>query len=98
MRRSAATAPECGTSLNALLLIGSIRWLNPLLLKFSLRMVSKGYRSRCQQGRINGPHRHVKEKAASWKVELSIIPDSRPVILTTDRESDIGPGAGGLGP
>jgi hypothetical protein len=27
MRRSASTAPECGTNLNALLLIGSIRWL-----------------------------------------------------------------------
>ena len=27
MRRSASTAPECRTSLNALLLIGSIPWL-----------------------------------------------------------------------
>ena len=27
MRRSASTAAECKTSLNALLLIGSIRWL-----------------------------------------------------------------------
>jgi hypothetical protein len=36
MRRSASTAPECKTSLNALLLIGSIRWFARCCLFFHL--------------------------------------------------------------
>jgi hypothetical protein len=52
MRRSASTAPECGGSLNALLLIGSIRWLDNRSIECCAPIVLTALNQPCPSSRL----------------------------------------------